>query len=350
MLVGVSGFGSTGSGAVMDFLREFDEVGTSNNLELSFLYDPNGVIELEERLVLNPMRFNSSDAGIKSFLKMITSYDLERYVRKYMSLEDFRKITNDYIEDLVILRSDGGLWHYDRRQVGRIEYFFKYIIGHKYLRLFDKMNKEQPQKFLNHCIYYTVHDERFYVATKKYTSRLISKVANTDKKIIALDQPFPSNSPERCFQFFDMQCKAIVVNRDPRDVYLISKRNARGWEMRFTPTKSVDEFIIYYKDQMNIKKAYSNDVLYVQFEDLIYEYEGVTTKIKRFLELKEHKSPKKYFDPDISNVNTQMFLRYPEYMEDIKKIEKELPEYIYNFDATKAKLDAKPWVFSPGDK
>ena len=33
MLVGVSGFGSTGSGAVMDYLREFDEVGAGRMAE-----------------------------------------------------------------------------------------------------------------------------------------------------------------------------------------------------------------------------------------------------------------------------------------------------------------------------
>ena len=41
MIVGVSGFGSTGSGAVMDYLREFEEISAGGDMELSFLYDPN---------------------------------------------------------------------------------------------------------------------------------------------------------------------------------------------------------------------------------------------------------------------------------------------------------------------
>lgn len=349
MLVGVSGFGSTGSGAVMDFLREFDEVGAGHNLELSFIYDPNGILELENRLVLNPIRFYSADAGIKSFRKIIYSYDLERYVKKYMSLDEFRSISDDYINDLVTLKYEGGLWHYDRRQVGKIKYFFKYILGHKYLRIFDKINKKQPKKFFNDCMYITVHGEEFYEATRKYTSRLISTMAGADKEIIALDQPFPSNNPESCFKFFEQKCKAIVVNRDPRDVYLISKMNSRGWEMRFTPTDTVEEFICFYKDQMNTIKEYSNDVLYVQFEDLIYDYENGTAKIKDFLGLKNHKTPKSHFDPAVSIANTQMFLRYPELSEDIKKIEDNLQEFLYDFDPNKANLGMKPWTFTPGD-
>lgn len=36
MIVGVSGFGSTGSGAVMDYLREFEEISAGGDMELSF--------------------------------------------------------------------------------------------------------------------------------------------------------------------------------------------------------------------------------------------------------------------------------------------------------------------------
>ena len=41
--------------------------------------------------------------------------------------------------------------------------------------------------------------------------------------------------------------------------------------MRFTPTFDVEEFIIFYRDQMEIISNLSEKVLYVQFEDLIYD-------------------------------------------------------------------------------
>ncbi len=345
MIVGVCGFGSTGSGAVMDFLREFDEVSVGEDMELSFLYDPDGVLDMENKLISNPIRFYSGDAAIKRYRKLMNSYDLKRYVKRYMPFAEFRKMTEEYIAELIVMQWDGALWHFDRRQVGKIGYFFKYWLGGKYLRVFDKLHKDQPERFWNHKMYIPVHDERFYTATRKYTKRLLDSICGGAKKIIAIDQPFPSNNPQCCFKFFEQQCKAVIVNRDPRDLYLLSKKNAVGWEMRFTPIYNVEDFIIYYKDQMELIKRDSKDVLYIQFEDLVYDYENAAKKIKQFLDLKNHAVPQRYFNPSISIANTQMALRYPEYNEDIKKIEQALPEYLYPFDESKADLNAKTWCF-----
>lgn len=345
MLVGVCGFGSTGSGAVMDFLREFENVSAGGNMELAFLYDPDGVLDMENALVKNPIRFYSGDAAIKKFRKVIYSYDLTRYVKRFMSVEAFRKISDDYIEDLIDMQWQGGLWHYDRRQVSKLRYLLEYGIGGKVLRVFDKLHINQPEGFLGHRMYIPVHDERFYAATKKYTSKLLGEMCDEHNEILAIDQPFPSNNPEICFKYFEDDCKAIIVNRDPRDLYLISKTLSFGWEMRFTPTYNVDDFIFYYRDQMKLIKEYSEDVLFVQFEDLIYNYEKETTRIKEFLGLKDPTYPRKYFNPDISIANTQMMLRYKQYQEDILKIEKALSEYLYPFDISKANLSAKTWAF-----
>lgn len=346
MIVGVSGFGSTGSGAVMDLLREFDDVSGGDDMELSFLYDPDGVLDLEEALVNRPIRFYSGDAAIKKFIKIIESYDLKRYVKKFMNYSEFEKVSKDYINSLITFSYEGGLWHYDRRQVNRLNYFFKYEMGRKYLRIFDKLGLAQPRKFLNHKMYVTVHDEDVFLReTKKYTTKLIEMMCDTSKRIIALDQPFPSNNPELCFRYFDCPCKAIVVNRDPRDLYLVSKQLANGWEMRFTPTFDVDEFIEFYRDQMSIITELSENVLYVQFEDLIYDYDAETEKIKKFLDLENSCKPRTFFNPDVSAANTQLFLRFPEYNDDIKKIEESLGNFLYQFDPKKARLDARLWAF-----
>lgn len=346
MIVGVSGFGSTGSGAVMDYLREFEEISAGGDMELSFLYDPDGVLELEDRLVNRPIRFYSGDAAIKRFRNIIYSYDLKRYAKRFLSVEEFYRVSDEYINSLIKMKYDGGLWHFDRRIVGKLGHLIKYELGRKYLRVFDKLNKQQPRKFLGHCMYIPIHNKDVFIKnTQKYISDLINIMCDTSKPIIALDQPFPSNNPECCFKYFKDDCKAIIVNRDPRDVYLISKQLANGWEMRFTPTFDVEEFIIFYRDQMEIISNLSEKVLYVQFEDLIYDYENTTNKIDNFLKIKKHTKKKKYFDPSISIANTQLYLRFPEMKKDIERIENELSEYLYNFDPNKANLNAKLWAF-----
>ena len=115
--------------------------------------------------------------------------------------------------------------------------------------------------------------------------------------------------------------------------------------MRFTPTFTVDDFIEYYKDQMSLIRKYSENVLLVRFENLIYEYDSEVSKIENFLGISSHNKPKKYFDPAISIANTQMSLRFPKLEEDIKKIEEKLPDYLYPFDESRADLKAKMWVF-----
>ncbi len=345
MIVGVCGFGSTGSGAVMDFLREFEEVSAGRNMELSFLYDPDGILEMENRLVKNPIRFYSGDAAIKRFRDIVYSYDLTQYVKRYMSLEKFRQYSEEYISDLIVTECEGSLWHFDRRRADTLQYILKYRIGGKYLRIFDKLHIEQPEKFFNHKMYIPVHDERFYTATRKYITNLLNEMCDFSKEIVAIDQPFPSNNPECCFKFFDHPCKAIIVNRDPRDLYLLSKVTSVGWEMRFTPTKHVKDFISYYRDQMSLLKYNTKNVLYIQFEDLIYEYDSTIKKIMEFLNICKHVSPKKHFDPSISIANTQLILRYPNLKKDIYRIESELSEYLYKFDESRADLSAKTWQF-----
>lgn len=344
MIVGISGFGSTGSGAVMDLLREYDDVTCGKNVELSFLYDPDGILDLEYNLVKNPIRFYSGDAAIKKFKKSIFSYDSIKYIGRSMSIDTFKWITNEYISDLLVAQYEGALWGYDRRQVNKYEYFIKFWLGGKFLRVFDKLHIRQPVNYFNYRMYTPVHDDKFYDATRKYTSKLIKCMCQENGNIIAMDQPFPSNNPSVCFKFFDQPCKAIVVNRDPRDLYLVSKMNPFAWELRFTPTNTVEDFITYYRDQMSLIR-FDEDVLYVQFEDLIYKYEEEVNRIADFLDISKHSKKKQFFDPKISIANTQMVLRFPKMKEDIAKIERELPEFLYPFDTSKADLSSKIWNF-----
>ena len=53
--------------------------------------------------------------------------------------------------------------------------------------------------------------------------------------------------------------------------------------------------------------------------------------VGEFLHLPENPRPKSVFDPALSIANTQVFKRYPQFAEDVKKIEKELTEYCFDF-------------------
>ena len=64
---------------------------------------------------------------------------------------------------------------------------------------------------------------------------------------------------------------------------------------------------------------------------MVYEYENTTEQVRSFLNLPENPHPKSVFDPALSIANTQVYKRVPQFAEEVKKIEKELPEYRVDF-------------------
>ena len=80
------------------------------------------------------------------------------------------------------------------------------------------------------------------------------------------------------------------------------------------------------------KECISKKVLRIKFEDLIYNYDKELKKIEKFLNFKkeEHINPKSRFNPEISIKNTQLFNK-KEYIKEVKIIEKELSNYLYDF-------------------
>ena len=95
----------------------------------------------------------------------------------------------------------------------------------------------------------------------------------------------------------------------------------------------VKMFCQYYRKMRKSEKVTgSNKVLRIKFEDLIYKYDDTLTSIMEHLNFTEqdHINKKTRFDPDISIKNTQLF-NNPIYEQEVKIIENELKEYIYNF-------------------
>ena len=90
--------------------------------------------------------------------------------------------------------------------------------------------------------------------------------------------------------FFLVNPKAIVVDRDPRDLWLVAKYADRAsGEARFMPRQDVKIYVEYYRRlRMKQKKEDTKDVLFVQFEDAIYNYDITVERIEKFLGCHKH--------------------------------------------------------------
>ena len=180
--------------------------------------------------------------------------------------------------------------------------------------------------------YISTYPENFVEKTQNYVRRILEAAGLVDGKyIIMLDQPFPPNDPSVVFHYYD-DPYAIIVNRDPRDLYVLVK-HLRFSKARFIPHDTVENFVKYYRavSYYNQNEDKSR-ILRIQFEDLIYEYDATVKRIEEFLHIDKHISPRKYLDPQISIKNTYMMDLFPEDKEDIAYIEKELPEYLFPFE------------------
>ena len=336
MIVGVSGFGYTGSGAVFGYLKERDECDAINT-EFCLAYMPHGIQDLEYHLTGQISRFYSSDAAIKDFLYLVKKLNSPRSVYRKAMGKNFVELSQIFIKNISQLIWPGW-WSYDAIVSDGLHQTFRFRILNRYIDFWEKKYKLRytPQK--NEKIYLSIHPENFIEEAIKYINALIDGFGCDRKKIILLDQPFEANAPLQSMKYYE-DARAIIVDRDPRDLYILAKKVVLN-KGTFIPSNDVHSFIKYYRlCRIGVVRENSPVVLHIAFEDMIYEYDNTTNKIDTFLGINSINTNRyKFFDPNISINNTQLYLRYPELSDETTIIEKELSEYLYPF----YKYDMKP--------
>ena len=329
MIVGVVGYGCTGASAYVDYLKElgvFQHLKNASEFQLLKMAD--GIIDLYYHLVVD-QRSLSQNAAINRFLNIYKNPGLHGLNK--LSNGKLKKIIKEYVDNLCSLTWDGrsSLDPVDIRRKNDTITFYKINAAiDRFLRMFSK--KIHFPRYKKR--YYTqLNHKDFCKITKNFIQKLLNSMGFDVNRNILLEQIVDASFPELGLDFFD-DCKIIVVDRDPRDVYLLKNYIYKN-SPAFIPTNnSVNEFIQFYKMQRN-NKSQSNNILYVYFEDLIYKYEETTNKICKFLEI-ENDNPNKLtiFNPANSIANCNLSSKYVQYSKEISLIENKLKDYIYNFD------------------
>lgn len=173
-------------------------------------------------------------------------------------------------------------------------------------------------------------EERFLRCTREYIEELFGTIIGNDEFIMA-DQIVPSSNIERYLRYFK-DIKVVVVDRDPRDLYLLGKYH---WHDGVIPT-NVEDFCKWFVSTREDGKYRREGIMderikFFWFEDLIYKYDKTTKDLTAWLGLDPawHTHAKKFFKPDISIRNTRVWEKKKYDMAEVQYIENHLKDYLY---------------------
>lgn len=335
MILTTTGCYGTGSSAVTDIVKEIEGVTCVSDNEIRLLHDPDGVSDLEYSLIENPNRHNSSHS-VKRFKKKMQEMDHILFVKRFHKYfgDGFLEVINKYIEKIT-LNHYRGSWHYDVYDRGKLFYIFSRTYA-KFTSILSKIlhkciNPQDPV-LRSETAYLTITNEQLFLkATRELVDDLANLVNRDNNKFVFMDQLVPPSNFERYIRYIS-DVRIVLVERDPRDVYLLGKE---VWKEGVAPVDNIEDFCKWYRwtRELYCKEKFPEEVLFVQFEDLIFNYEETRDKILHHFEIDSLpcKRQKEFFDPQVSVVNTQLWKKISGNEKEIQYIEKNLNQYCYDF-------------------
>ena len=347
MIISTSGFYSTGSSAVFALLEEYNSctAGKLENWQIPgidyehiLLYTTDGIFDLEDKLLIGNSIHRSDEALRRFHEKMLLLYNNNFFSMggfKALLGKDFYSSLENYMNDLVQFRVSGH-WEYHyggsrfnlKKMLGSIRRTIMHqeIIGELYkMPFYDKTNGLQ---------YSFVTDKEFYALTRKFISQYFSMIKGSDTRPnLILNHFLLPHNAFRIPNYFDDDFRLIIIDRDPRDVFVMEKYRARS-DNSLLPCGNVKDFVSFWKKlRENVKPVQDDRIIKIRFEDLIYKYEETIAFLEKNCGLKpeDHLKKGQIFNLEKSIQNTQLFRLDNKWDDEIAYIEKELPEYLYDF-------------------
>lgn len=332
-----SGYMGSGSSAVTDLLSEINGCENGNSaFEYVFLHCPDGLFDLEDKLLLgnNALR---SDEAIHRFIDcMRTLYQKKHYwvgdYKKHLTVS-FMKYVYSFIEEIgtYTISEDWAHWYYNENPN------FKMLLKKQIKKVIDKIffircNIPYPRN--NNEVYLAFPtEELFYSAAHRFIYSIFSDLGIDDNNLI-FDQLVLPHNLYRLDKYFDAETVVFLIERDPRDVFIANKYFWLKKNQQVIFPMEIESFCkLYRKMRENAKEFTSGKVVRIRFEDLIYRYEATLDNIYQALGIMkdDHVRKGERFDPRISINNTQLFTINEEFAGYGDYIKEHLGEYIYEF-------------------
>lgn len=330
-----TGYMGSGSSAVTDLLSEIDGYNSVNgNFEYVFMHCPNGMFDLEDKLLIGNTAVRSDEA-IHSFEKCMRDLFCKKHfwVGEYNKKigEKFEQYYREFVDSIVDAKFSETYWYYQEWPTVR-GYFYKAITKMLKILLLHKVVFKPPLQYKGMLVAYPQKEE-FYKNARIFLNKIYTELG-IEKSNLVLDQFLLPHNLYRLDRYFSDNCKAIVVDRDPRDVFLLNKYFWDKMACSIPYPTDVEQFCVCYRKMRNCETPSENEnILRIHFEDLVYNYESTVNSIFAFLDIKSeaHTEKKTKLKPEKSALNTQLFNRDENFVNEAKYIEKELKEFIYDF-------------------
>lgn len=308
-IVSVQGLGYSGSGAVVDLLREYkccnvlggvDKEGSCSDKsvgleEINFLRLAGGLFDIEQNLSSKNIFIN--DALLNRFIK------LANFTKILQQNIKVKELFVSFLNNLVEFKINSSETTYN---------------PHLY-SCYDN----PPILFLR-----PLDLNSFRKLGNRFMTDLLDILYDENKTILVADQLFSDYEYNviKNKQYIP-NLKTIFVYRDPRDIYIYAKKNNIPW----IPTQCVNDYIKWYKIITRYLDCNDPDILCIRFEDLIYKYDLVVKQIEEYLEFSNglHDSKFMNFNPKKSAVNIGLWKQMPLFAADCDLIYSELTSLCY---------------------
>ena len=330
-----AGYMGSGSSAVTDLLSEYEGLNCANSsFEYVFMHCPNGLFDLEDKLLVGNTALRSDEA-LHSFLDTMRGlYRKDGHwtgnYREKVS-PDFYDDCRAFVDALSPYRFEDVYWYYQQNPVNLRMKAQLFLVRAALKATHGKLKLPRPVSY-RETMFAFPEPEAFYGAAKQLLDRVF-RAMGIEKSSIVLDQLLLPQNLNRLDRYFGDNARVIVVDRDPRDVYLSNKLiwKPQNWMIPL-PTEA-ERFCGMYRSIRELGVREDPRVLKVHFEDLVYRYEETVARIEVFLgvDARDHARRFSRFDPKRSINNTQLFTRREFAGEDVSPLVRELGEYLYPF-------------------
>lgn len=306
LFISINGLYSSGSSALVDFLRGYQDLEV---IDCEFQIFRKEFVELLYKI-------NEGSGFLKKdFLS----------VRKEMLHYGYRPNISSQLYKLTrILPIKFNYIKFNNRR-GYNDFFPEYEAAT--IELFDNLQKFNQEALEGQKI----PSQKLEKVFRPYFKRVVGYI-HTENRIPVIDQLIKSPMP--LIPKILPYSKIIFVVRDPRDHFcdIIKRLDCKPEFKSLDRAKVfVNEYKYRYDFIDKFIKTSPENVIKIKFEDLIYKEEIVKKYLEEFLKLKgEYLKEFSRFDSDESISNTQMFNIHKEKGE-IDLIEKSLSKWFYSF-------------------